>query len=636
LSPNDPPASTAQQIEKYLELVKRAVLDDLQFEHELRIEYLLDVVERGADVDPERLRDPIRQMRVRADELRAERRSGRFRGADRMAPHLALTVGRTRLDALHRALDDLRRDAVWGDLVVVGAGRGGTAIFLQAYLDSWDMTDRTLWVVDTFHPPPSGAADLNAVRDAFGRFDLLGPNVRFVQGEAGALDDQPATIAVLQIGLPAADQPRVLEALEARVADGGLVACDDAPAGSSELRRTTTARAAPSDTAAPRRSTCDLSVIVVFYNMQREARRTLHSLSRAYQLDIDQLDYEVVVVENGSAPDQRLGEAFVRSFGPEFRYIDMGDAATSSPVGALNAGIDEAKGEHLTLMIDGAHVLTPRVLHFGMLGLGTYAPAVVATQQWYVGPGQQPQAVQAGYDQATEDLLFDEIDWPGNGYRLFDIGQFIGERDWFDGMWESNCLFVPRHLLEQSGAFDHAFSMAGGGYANLELYERLVSTPGVTSVTILGEGSFHQVHGGTTTNEPEVGERHAELASYEEHFRDVRGQSYRGHGKPTHYVGTMRQNTMRSRARRLTSAHFARPKQREGDDGLPQRPTPMPDDLKNEFIEAFWDSMAWRQSSWLGWKTGKAPTDLFVYQELISRLRPSWIVETGAGPGGRS
>ena len=97
-------------------------------------------------------------------------------------------------------------------------------------------------------------------------------------------------------------------------------------------------------------------------------------------------------------------------------------------------------------MIDGAHVLTPGVLRFGMAGLRTYEPAVVSTQQWYVGPGDQGDAVADGYDQGVEDKLFRRIDWPANGYRLFDIGHFIGERDWLDGMWESNCLFVTRDV----------------------------------------------------------------------------------------------------------------------------------------------------------------------------------------------
>ena len=47
-----------------------------------------------------------------------------------------------------------------------------------------------------------------------------------------------------------------------------------------------------------------------------------------------------------------------------------------------------------------------------------------------------------GYDQAYEDRLFDAIDWPHAGYRLFEIGHFVGDRDWLDGVWESNCMFV--------------------------------------------------------------------------------------------------------------------------------------------------------------------------------------------------
>ncbi|MCB1016770.1 MAG: glycosyltransferase family 2 protein, partial [Acidimicrobiales bacterium] len=182
----------------------------------------------------------------------------------------------------------------------------------------------------------------------------------------------------------------------------------------------------------------DLSVVVVFYNMKREAARTLHSLSRSYQQGLDDATYEVIVVENGSDPDQVLGEDYVRSFGPEFRYLDLGDDAQPSPAHALNRGMALAGGDAICFMIDGAHVLTPGVLRYGLQGLRTYAPTVVATQLWYVGPGQQGDAMLEGYDQDYEDRLFDEIAWPGDGYRLFDIGHFVGDRDWLDGLWESN------------------------------------------------------------------------------------------------------------------------------------------------------------------------------------------------------
>ena len=129
-------------------------------------------------------------------------------------------------------------------------------------------------------------------------------------------------------------------------------------------------------------------------------------------------------------------------------------------------------------MIDGAHVLTPGVLRFGVLGLRAHEPAVVAVQQWYVGPGQQPDVVGNGYDLEYEDRLFEGIDWPTDGYRLFEIGHFIGERDWFDYIWESNCVFVPRRLLEQVGGFDESFSVPGGGFANFDLFERVAAITG--------------------------------------------------------------------------------------------------------------------------------------------------------------
>ena len=134
-----------------------------------------------------------------------------------------------------------------------------------------------------------------------------------------------------------------------------------------------------------------------------------------------------------------------------------------------------------------------------------------------------------------EDALFEQTGWPSDGYRLFEIGHFAGDRDWFDGLWESNRLFVPRSLLEQVGGFDEAFAMAGGGYCNLDLYERLASTPGVRVVSILGE-SFHQLHGGTTTNQADPSSA-APASAATSTTTQVRGRPFMGPEKPIHYVG---------------------------------------------------------------------------------------------------
>jgi cephalosporin hydroxylase len=42
----------------------------------------------------------------------------------------------------------------------------------------------------------------------------------------------------------------------------------------------------------------------------------------------------------------------------------------------------------------------------------------------------------------------------------------------------------------------------------------------------------------------------------------------------------------------------------------------------------------WRTTSWLGYGALKCPLDMWVYQELIFRLRPDLIVETGTHSGG--
>ena len=62
----------------------------------------------------------------------------------------------------------------------------------------------------------------------------------------------------------------------------------------------------------------------------------------------------------------------------------------------------------------------------------------------------------------------------------------------------------------------------------------------------------------------------------------------------------------------------------------------MPEEVRDGFIAAYWRTRAWRKGRWLGREVWNAPTDLFVYQEILTEVRPDWIIETGGRNGGRA
>ncbi len=86
----------------------------------------------------------------------------------------------------------------------------------------------------------------------------------------------------------------------------------------------------------------------------------------------------------------------------------------------------------------------------------------------------------------------------------------------------------------------------------------------------------------------------------------------------------------------MTASAFRTRRTSHGPDGLPDVPEPIPDELKSTLIETFWRGLSWKDMTWLGRPIAAAPTDLFVYQELVTTVRPDWIIETGTSGGGRA
>jgi cephalosporin hydroxylase len=56
--------------------------------------------------------------------------------------------------------------------------------------------------------------------------------------------------------------------------------------------------------------------------------------------------------------------------------------------------------------------------------------------------------------------------------------------------------------------------------------------------------------------------------------------------------------------------------------------------LARQWTKSMWNAGLWRQVSWLGVPILQWPTDLLLLQELMTRLRPRYVVETGLHHGG--
>lgn len=267
-----------------------------------------------------------------------------------------------------------------------------------------------------------------------------------------------------------------------------------------------------------------LSIVVIVYNMRREAPRTLHSLSPAYQCGVAAEDYEVIVVENGSS--EPIGEAAVAACGPNFRYLPIDDAKPS-PAGAVNRGVALGDAPNVAVAIDGARIATPGLVGKTIAALDQLSNAVVATIGCHLGDENQSRAIENGYDAATEDRLLESIAWPEDGYRLFEIGALGGSSGagWLGPLAESNFIAMPRATWDRLGGMDERFALPGGGLVNLDFYNRVCALDDITLVSLLGEATFHQIHGGAMTGRTR-GEAEAEYARLRDDYRRITGRPF--------------------------------------------------------------------------------------------------------------
>lgn len=154
-------------------------------------------------------------------------------------------AGLRRLDNVEFCVEEVLKNDVPGDFIETGAWRGGTTIYMRALLKAHGVTDRTVWVADSFEglPVPKGEDDgsdlsqvdylkvsLEQVQSNFKKFDLLDEQVKFLKGWfCDTLPDAPiGEISILRLdGDLYSSTMDALENLYHKVSVGGYVIIDD-------------------------------------------------------------------------------------------------------------------------------------------------------------------------------------------------------------------------------------------------------------------------------------------------------------------------------------------------------------------------------------------------------------------------
>lgn len=194
------------------------------------------------------IQDPPKQA-VRIGTVAVTNYIAKIREYGRDIPSLGLTmIGTRRMNNIRSCIETLLREDVPGDFMEAGVWRGGACIYMRGVLKAYGVTDRHVWVADSFEGMPKVdvssspldaswaesaggiAVPVDEVRANFQRFGLLDAQVHFLKGWfAESLPNAPvAALALLRLDCDLYRSTLdVLEAMYDRVSPGGFVIVDD-------------------------------------------------------------------------------------------------------------------------------------------------------------------------------------------------------------------------------------------------------------------------------------------------------------------------------------------------------------------------------------------------------------------------
>ncbi len=110
-------------------------------------------------------------------------------------------IGMHRLNNIQHCAEEVIKSGISGDFIETGVWRGGATIFMRGILKAYGITDRLVWVADSFEGFPQSnfelypkespdkfyymgdiVVSLEEVKKNFERYELLDEQVRFLKG----------------------------------------------------------------------------------------------------------------------------------------------------------------------------------------------------------------------------------------------------------------------------------------------------------------------------------------------------------------------------------------------------------------------------------------------------------------------
>jgi len=217
-----------------------------KFPDDRQLRLYLDLLKRS-------LTNTIHQPEPDADDERQLRYVTKFIGHYMQGPAVSM-LPLARMHNLEHCVIDVLRNDVPGDLIETGVWRGGATIFMRGILEAMGVTDRKIWVADSFEGLPAPdpvrspkeaqahqgsvmvkqykhfAAGLEEVKANFAAYGLLDEQVRFLPGWfKDTLPVAPMnTLAVMRLDGDYYESTRdALENLYGKLSAGGYAIIDD-------------------------------------------------------------------------------------------------------------------------------------------------------------------------------------------------------------------------------------------------------------------------------------------------------------------------------------------------------------------------------------------------------------------------